>query len=197
MQFSIHRFESVSSTNDLAAAMASDGAPEGTVVIAHEQTAGRGRLGRRWSSSQGGLYLSIVLRPGLPIERHQEIGYVASLAACEAVRRVSGLDARIKPPNDVLIGPRKVSGILVEAKQQPAAIVVGIGVNVNTRSFPPEIADFATSIATEVGHPFALNDVEEALLSSLGARYEQLRRGGFDPILQAWEQLREGCSNES
>jgi len=198
MQYTIHRFESVTSTNDVVIGMAEDGAPEGTVVIAREQTAGRGRRGRKWQSSAGGLYLSIVLRPGLPIERHQEIAYVASLAACEAVRRVSGLDARIKQPNDILLNGRKVCGILVEARAargrggeraRGRPVVVGIGVNVNNAEFPPEIAGKATSIALEVGHAVSLKKMEEALLSSLGARYEQLLSEGFESVFQAWTEV--------
>jgi len=207
MTFTIHRFESVSSTNDLAIRMAEEGAPEGTVVVALEQTAGKGRYGRHWVSPAGGLYLSIILRPDVPFDRFWQIAFVSSLAACEAIGEVSGLDARIKWPNDVLLNGRKVCGILVEARgterptsnvqgptskvQRPTrtAVVVGIGMNVNNEAFPGEIAETATSIALEVGHPISMAKAEESLLSHLDARYEQYVRDGFDPILEAWRVL--------
>ena len=214
-QWVIRRFESVASTNDVAIRMADERAPEGTVVIAGEQTAGKGRLGRSWSSPAGeGLYLSAILRPDLPFDQVWQTGFVASVAAAEAIGEVSGLPAQIKWPNDILLSGRKVCGILVEARksaassQQPAVspqsairnpksqipnlrcpIVVGIGVNVNNSSFPAEIAQKATSVALEVGHPIKLQKVEEAVLSRLHTRYTQHLSEGFAPILEAWKNL--------
>ena len=119
MNFTIHRFEKLASTNDTAANMAEDGAPEGTVVAAGEQTAGRGRHGRRWSSPEGeGLYLSVILRPEIPFDRLWQTAFLASLAAAEAVRQVSGLTPEIKWPNDVLLNGRKVCGILTETRRR-------------------------------------------------------------------------------
>lgn len=193
MQYAIHRFESVTSTNDIAIRMAEEGAPEGTVVVAREQTAGRGRRGRSWSSPPGtGLYLSVVLQPGLTCEQLWQMAFVASVAAAEAVGRASGLPARIKWPNDVLLNERKACGILVEARKpsarggQPTAIV-GIGLNVNTEEFPPEIAQTATSIALELGRPVPVAHVEDALLASLDARYGMYLAEGFAPVFQAWK----------
>jgi BirA family biotin operon repressor/biotin-[acetyl-CoA-carboxylase] ligase len=203
----VHRFESVSSTNDVAVGMAEEGAPEGTVVIALEQTAGKGRYGRHWVSPAGGLYLSIILRPDVPFDKLWQTAFVSSLAACEAIGEVSGLDARIKWPNDVLLNGRKVCGILVEARgtsvqgsrfkvqssrfkvRGSISAVVGIGANVNNEAFPAEIAETATSIALEVGHPISMAKAEESLLSRLGARYEHYVQDGFDPILEAWRIL--------
>lgn len=188
MRFTIHRFDSVSSTNDVAA-----GRPEGTVIIAAEQTAGKGRLGRSWTSPPGeGLYLSIVLRPPLPFDRLWQTAFVVSLAACEAIRQVSGLDARIKWPNDILIGDRKVCGILIETRGRGDAetrrpVIAGIGINVNNQSFPPDFN--ATSIAIEIGHQIPMADVEESLLARLDARYSRFLTDGFPPILEAWKAL--------
>lgn len=217
MRFTIHRYESAASTNDLAIRMAEQGAPEGTVIIAREQTAGRGRRGRSWLSPSGGLYLSAILRPDLPFEQLWQMAFVASVAAAEAVGDVSGLPARIKWPNDVLINGRKVCGILVEAQPaclrrasrqlkqipdagyrmpepqsaicNPKSVIVGVGINVNVPEFPPEIAQEATSIAIELGHPIALEDVEKSLLALLDARYAQYLAEGFAPAFDAWKAL--------
>jgi len=195
MEFIIHRFESVTSTNDVAARLADEGAPEGTVVVAREQTAGKGRHGRSWSSPAGeGLYLSLVLRPEVPFERVCELAFVTSVAAADAVKLVSGLPARIKWPNDVLLGDRKVCGILIEARRQSAvcglqSVVVGIGMNVNNQEFPPEISQTATSIALERGGSASLEEAEEKLLSCLGAWYGKYLREGFAPILREWRIL--------
>ena len=189
MIFTVHRYHSVSSTNDVAA-----GQPEGTVIIAGEQTAGKGRRGRKWSSPPGeGLYLSIVLHPSLPYNKLWQMAFVVSLAACEAIREVSGLDARIKLPNDILIRSRKVCGILIESKPlphshtptPPYSVVAGIGINVNNQSFPPDLN--ATSLALELGRTISMADMENALLRCLDARYEQFRSEGFAPILEVWK----------
>ena len=203
MKYTIHRYESVTSTNDLAVRMAEEGAPEGTVVVAREQTAGRGRRGRRWSSPPGsGLYLSFILRPACPMEYLWQVGFVASLAAADAIAQVSGLPARIKWPNDILLGGRKVCGILVEARKQSAvcglqsavcsllpAVIVGVGINVNTPTFPSEITEKATSIAIELGYQIAVGEVEEALLTALNKWYSTYLEHGFAPIIRAWKKL--------
>jgi len=124
MEFIVQRFGAVSSTNDIAIRMAEEGAPEGTVVVAGEQTAGRGRHGRNWSSPAGeGLYISVILRPDLPFDRLWQMAFIAAVSAAEAIRQASGLEARIKWPNDILLNDRKVCGILIEAasRQPPAA----------------------------------------------------------------------------
>ncbi|HET6454274.1 MAG TPA: biotin--[acetyl-CoA-carboxylase] ligase [Armatimonadota bacterium] len=191
MNFAIHRFDSVASTNDVALQMAD--APEGTVIIAGEQTSGKGRRGRKWSSPPGeGLYLSIVLHPSLPYDKLWQMAFVVSLAACEAIREVSGLDARIKQPNDILINARKVCGILIETRGHGDAgtrgfVVIGIGINVNNQSFPPDLN--ATSLALELGRTFSMPDMENALLRCLDARYEQFLTDGFQPILELWKAL--------
>ena len=192
----VHRLESVTSTNDVTARMAREGAPEGTVVVAREQTAGRGRHGRSWSSPPGGLYLSIIFRPHLPFEDLWQMAFLAAVASAEAVGQVSGLPARIKWPNDVLLGGRKVCGILIEAPGPAASkseisspVVVGIGINVNNQEFDPEISQTATSIALEAGRQIAVEEVEEALLPRLDARYSRYVAGGFGPILREWRNL--------
>lgn len=198
MRYTIQRFQQLDSTNTAAARMAEDGAPGGTVVVAEEQSAGRGRHGRQWSSPPGtGLYLSVVLRPPQQQELWQ-FGFAVSLAVADAIGRVTGTDPRTKWPNDVLINGRKVCGILIEAKLDHShtptpphshTVVVGIGINVNTPGFPPDIASKATSLAIETGRTIDLGEVESALLDSLDARYEQLLCEGFQAILGSWRDI--------
>ena len=139
------------STNDVARALAADGAPDGTIVIADVQSAGRGRLGRAWHSPPGvGLYLSALLRPGGPLDSVGRYGLVAAVAACEACREVAGSEVTLKWPNDVVAAGRKLAGILSEARSDGSAIdlVVGIGVNVNhaAHDFTDELRDQAVSL---------------------------------------------------
>ncbi len=193
MQYTIHRLETVTSTNDVALGMIEEGAPEGTVVVADEQIGGRGRRGRQWISPPGtGLYLSVVLRPSVPSSKVWQLAFVASLAAAEAIRWSARLEPQIKWPNDVLLNGSKLCGILIESGRSPSspepAVVVGIGINVNTLEFPPEIADRATSIAAEKGEAISIRVVERMLLESVRRRYEQYLAEGFRPILNSWMQ---------
>jgi BirA family biotin operon repressor/biotin-[acetyl-CoA-carboxylase] ligase len=142
------------STNDEAKSAARSGAPHGATFIAESQTAGRGRQGRAWLSARGeNVLLSVVVRLPCPPERLPLLSLVAGLAACEAIARsvTNGAEVRLKWPNDVLIGERKVCGVLVEAQQK--ALVVGAGINVHTRAFPEAIADRATSVALHSSVP--------------------------------------------
>jgi BirA family biotin operon repressor/biotin-[acetyl-CoA-carboxylase] ligase len=168
----------VDSTNAVAAAMAAEGAAEGTVVAADSQTAGRGRLQRRWvSPNLGNLYFSIILRPPTGPERVSQVGLVAAAALHRALTgECPGLRAGIKWPNDILAGDRKLAGILCEAKSEADIIhyaVVGIGINVNARSFPKELGETATSIRRETG-----SDCDRPLLLAavLDAFEEDYRR---------------------
>ncbi len=159
----IYYFRKVASTNDFAKEKASEGAGEGTLVIAEEQTRGRGRQGRRWVSPPGtGLWFSLVLRPGIsPIEA-SGITPIAAVSAANAIEEVTGLPARIKWPNDILIGGKKACGILTELGSEPGAshyVVVGIGINVNTSSFPEEIEDKATSLKESLGREVSRTEV--------------------------------------
>lgn len=194
MNYVVHRFESVASTNELALRMAREGAPEGTVVVGREQTAGRGRYGREWFSPSGlGLYLTLLLRPDMPLDNVWQFGFVASLAAAEAVSDVSRLPARVKWPNDVLLNGKKLCGILVEAQQSAVGsqlcVVIGIGVNVLPSDFPPEFVERASSIAFEAKRPVSIEETENALLARLDSRCEELRSRGSDAILESWRRL--------
>src|SRR5215475_1465073 len=139
------RFDSVSSTNDVAKDFASSGASEGLCVIAKEQIAGRGRQGRTWSSPAGeGLYMSVVLRPAIKPSDAGMITLASAIAVAETLRLDYETDAEIKWPNDVLLRGRKICGILIESAVQDDRldyIVLGIGVNTSQSSFPEEVAN--------------------------------------------------------
>lgn len=146
--------KTVDSTNEEIKRRANNNADSGLVVISCEQTAGKGRLGRSWSSNEGGVYFSILLRPELPPNDVSGITLAAGLGVCLAIRKFTGLKAMIKWPNDVIIGNKKICGILTEMTAQTDMVdyvVIGIGINVLNDSFPEEISKKATSLKIESG----------------------------------------------
>ncbi len=147
--------QTVDSTNEEMKRLARKGAENGLIVAAECQTAGKGRFCRTWSSEMdGGLYFSLLLRPELPPADIASITLAAGFGVCLAVRNFTGIDARIKWPNDVIVGKKKICGILTEMAAQSDRIdyvVIGIGINVNKEQFPEEIADRATSLMLETG----------------------------------------------
>lgn len=176
----IHRFDEVGSTNDIALDMARSGAPEGTAVVARSQSHGRGRRGRQWVAQPGeNVFLSVILRPDVPLNRYSELSFVAAVAVARLIQGC-GLTPSVKWPNDVRVHDRKIAGILVEAAE--GAAVVGIGVNVQQTEFPEEIADTATSIAREGGSCTDVESATQSLLTQLFAVYEL----PFEEILTQW-----------
>ena len=170
----VKRVGETASTNDLAARE-----PVGTVVVADLQTAGQGRFGRRWHSPRGGLYLSAHVEPRHPAW----LTAMSALAAGDAVRAVAEREPRIRFPNDLMIHDRKLCGILIQARAPTA--VIGIGLNVNIESFPPEIE--ATSLRIETGRTFDLDSVAREVIAGLDrwlaadphdVRAEYVRRDG-------------------
>lgn len=188
------------STNSDAARAGRAGAPEGTVVIADSQRRGRGRLGRSWASPPGvNLYCSVLLRPRLPAEESALLPLVAGIAVAEAVDGSTESRAGLKWPNDVVVGGRKIAGILCEMEVDGGAhfVVVGMGVNLNgdRESFPPEIRPLATSALLETGRPVERARFAADLLSALDARYEGFLHDGFSALLPAWSErdVLRGC----
>lgn len=159
------------STNNDALAAARNGAPHGSVYFADEQMAGRGRGDHAWHSAAGeGLYVSVLLRPQIPAARLALLPLVAGLAAADAIRSTSDLTVDLRWPNDLLIGPRKTGGILVEAHTEGSAVtfaVVGIGINVHQRSFDPSLSTAATSLDTEADRRIPRQHLLVSLLKSL------------------------------
>lgn len=176
-------FESIPSTMPEAARLASEGAQAGTVVVAEEQTAGQGRLGRSWySQKEAGVYVSFVLRPGTAQGALQMVTLAAGLAAQEAVERVSGVRCRIKWPNDLMADGRKCGGILCQTAEQ--AVIVGIGINVNHTEFPPELAHIATSLRMQTGRVTAREDLLVELAERLDHYCGILEEEGGETILR-------------
>lgn len=190
----VHR-STVDSTNRLAAELARGGAAEGTTVVAEQQTAGRGRLGRTWvSPASVNLYASIVLRPRIPPLEVPRLTLVAGLAVAEAIRDSGPFEPRIKWPNDVLLDGRKVAGILTELEAEADRVrfvIVGIGVNLNaTRAdFPPELRTKATSLALASGAPVDRAAFTGRLLTRLDAAYAAFLDGGFAALRHRYEEL--------
>ncbi len=163
--------KTVDSTNEEIKRLAREGAQEGLVVASEEQTAGKGRFGRLWSSgNDGGLYFSFLLKPELPPADLASITLAVGYAVCLAVRECTGLDARIKWPNDIIIGNKKLCGILTEMAAQSDRIdyvIPGIGINVNNREFPEHISSKATSIYMETGEMTDRSEFLRELLKKL------------------------------
>jgi BirA family transcriptional regulator, biotin operon repressor / biotin---[acetyl-CoA-carboxylase] ligase len=168
----LHYSPTTGSTNEDALAAAGNAAPHGSVFFADEQTAGRGRSGNAWHSNAGqGLYVSVLLRPQLPAARLALLPFAAGLAAAAAIHSVSGLTVDLRWPNDLLIGPRKTGGILIEAQTQskglPHAVVLGIGINVHQCEFPAGLATPATSLDLASGRRISRQSLLIALLKSV------------------------------
>ncbi len=182
--------DTVGSTNDEAKRLARQGAAEGTLVWAMEQTAGRGRRGRSWSSPRGNLYASLILRPASPPDRAAQLGFVAALAVGDALLEVvpglAGLAC--KWPNDVLAGGRKIAGILLESEmgdgENLAFLVVGVGVNLV--SAPPDAEFRATSVAGEGCLPPTPRAALETFARRFDAWTRRWRAEGFGPVRDAW-----------
>lgn len=181
--FDVRHYDSIGSTSDEAWRLAGEGAPHGTVVHADEQTAGRGRLSRRWVSPPGNLYLSIVLRPAAPTGRHAEIGFVAALAVADAVASLLPRQASVtlKWPNDVLVNEGKIAGILLE--QADDALILGIGLNVLQA---PAGVSYKVSTIAGCGGLATVDGAREKLLAALGNWLEVWQQHGFEPIRSAW-----------
>lgn len=162
--------KTVDSTNEEIKRRAQKNAESGLVVIACNQTAGKGRLGRSWFSSDGGIYFSVLLRPELPPNDISGITLAAGLGVCVAIRKLTGLNAMIKWPNDVIIGNKKVCGILTEMTAQTDMVdfvVVGIGINVLNDSFPEEISNKVTSLKMETEEQINLSQLMREIISVL------------------------------
>ena len=184
------RFESLPSTNTELARLASEGAAEGLAIVAEEQTAGRGRLQRAWSSPKGaGLYFSILLRPGIAPDQWPLLTFMAALAVGDALNEACGVETDIKWPNDLLSGERKICGILAEAIETPSgrAVIVGIGINLTEAAFPAELGAIATSVSQASGREPEREAILAALLRALSRWYSLLHEpGGREKIVAAW-----------
>ena len=185
-----HHYLRVASTNDTARRLAEAGAVEGTVVVAEEQTGGRGRLGRTWLSRKGkDILLSLVLRPHVDPAQAPGLNLVVGLAASQAVGEVAGIPTDLKWPNDVLIPGGKCCGVLTEMNADPGKIhfvIVGVGINVNGTSLPKSIAGQASTLEQASGGPVPRPRLVAALLNRLEALYLVFLDRGLRPLLERW-----------
>jgi len=177
----LHHFPSLESTNTRLLEAAANGAPEGTLYLADEQTLGRGRSGHAWHSEPGvGLYLSALAKPSLRLTNALWISLATGLAAQAAIKSATGLTIDLRWPNDLLYANKKLGGILVEAAVEPDAdatlryAVIGIGININHETFPPELAQLATSLRLATGQEQSRNTLLIALLRALDFELTQL-----------------------
>jgi BirA family biotin operon repressor/biotin-[acetyl-CoA-carboxylase] ligase len=179
------------STNALARTLAAHGAPEGTLVITEEQTAGRGRRGRSWISPAGAnLLFSLLLRPPLEGERVFVLTMVLALAGLKAIKRVAGVNAMIKWPNDLYVGAKKLAGVLTEFSVREKKVdwaVLGMGMNVGWHPEVPQGSGApATSLLEETGQPVSRNELLVEILKGFEALYRDVLRGSMEALYDEW-----------
>lgn len=188
-------FDEVDSTQNIAARLAEGNAPEGTLVIAEQQLNGRGRLGRAWVSPKGkGVYMSLILRPTIPLPYTPQLTLLVAVALCRALKQLTGLAIGIKWPNDLLIEGKKISGILLEsyAEEERLRYVIagiGIGVNLDKQDYPEEMLQHATSLKIAMGQEVSRTAVITGFMQELESMYELYNQEGFGPIKSLWEAL--------
>ncbi len=180
----------ITSTIDYARQWLREGAPHGAVVIAEAQSAGRGRLGRHWASPKGGLWLSLIARPGIDPAKAGRLGMAMAIASAEAISAASGCEALLKWPNDVMLEGKKVGGVLVEAviadeHLTEAILSVGINVNVCLTELPEELRTTATSLLEETGRTYDLDAIAGRLLQSLDGLWPSVTGDGA-ALIAAW-----------
>ncbi len=192
-------FEVIDSTNTYMRQAALAGAPDGTVAVANQQTDGRGRMGRSFQSPRNqGIYLTALLRPGLPAEQLPSVTALAGVAVCDAVEQVCGLRPGIKWPNDPVVGEKKICGILTELFIDPAmdtpALALGIGLNVHQRpdDFSPDVAAMAASLDMVLGRTISRPALAAAEIRALDRLYRALVNGKTGDYLDAF---RRDCVN--
>jgi BirA family transcriptional regulator, biotin operon repressor / biotin---[acetyl-CoA-carboxylase] ligase len=190
----IRVFQETTSTNDVIEKLARDNVPEGVVVFAESQSKGRGRLGRKWfSPAQKGLWFSILLRPKLRPQEATQLTVAAATALRRAIERATGLKAKIKWPNDILINGKKSAGILTELTAEldrVKHVILGIGVDVNfsAADLPTELRKLATSLKIETGKTISRGDLAVQILRELDHDYTRICSGKFESVADEWEE---------
>ena len=189
-------FNRIDSTNAYLKSIAPDGAPDGTVAVAAEQTAGRGRRGRTFQSAAGkGVYLSVLLRPQLAAEQLMPLTGLCAVAMCDAVERVCGVRPQIKWTNDLVLNGKKLGGILTELGMENGMlsyVIIGIGINVSQQAedFEGEVAELATSLKRELCREVSKNELAAAMIEALDALYADIRSGDTADYVKRY---RRGC----
>ncbi|MGF7049909.1 BirA family biotin operon repressor/biotin-[acetyl-CoA-carboxylase] ligase [Paenibacillus sp. DS2015] len=185
--------KSTVSTQNEARALAETGASEGTLVVAEEQTGGKGRIGRKWFSPFGkGIWMSLILRPQQPLQYTPQLTLLTGVAVCRAIRKLTRLDVGIKWPNDLLLNDRKVCGILLESAAEDEVVrycIAGIGIsaNLDCEDFPDDLQSIATSLKIESGVAVDRTVLIATIMEELELLYELYCLKGFQPIASLWE----------
>ncbi len=188
----INYHDTVDSTNKIAKELGLQGYSEGALVVAEEQTRGRGRLDHQWSSPRGGAWFSLLLRPALAPEKAPLLTLLVAVSIVRGIEEAAGLSAGIKWPNDIFIKGKKLAGILTEISAEVELInfvVVGMGINVNNHRncFPGDIREIATSLVEEKGEVFPRPQIVGAVLNQLETLYDQAREDGFSRVVEEWK----------
>jgi len=190
-------YECVGSTQDILHEWAREGAPEGALVIAERQTSGRGRMGRSWVSPAGkGVWMSLLLRPELPLAQAPQLPLLASGALARGIKTATGLAVAVKWPNDLMLDGRKVCGVLLESSAENERLVyvvtgIGISANLDPEDFPGELKEKATSLKMAGGREADRIVLIAAVLEAFEELYDLYREKGFAPIRLMWEALAE------
>lgn len=185
-------YQEVSSTNTVAANLASAGASEGTIVLSQSQSAGRGRLNRQWACPpHQGILMSLILRPRIEIQYIPQLTLLGGVVVAETIREVTGLKAGIKWPNDIVINGKKVCGILAESSLSsgtPLYVIIGFGINVNLdpEELPPDCSATSTSLKAELGHSISRLLLIKRFVSIWNERYQYFLANGPDEMRQKW-----------
>lgn len=182
---------SVSSTQHVAHRLDAEGAKTGTVVVADEQTGGRGRLGRTWLSPPNtGIWMSLLLRPKVELRKAPQLTLVTAIAVVRGIEKVTGIEVDIKWPNDLLLNGKKIAGILTEMQADPDhvnSVIIGVGLNVNQISFPPVMKEIATSLLIETNERYPRAEIIAEILKEFEWLYETYLTKGFAFLKPLWE----------
>ncbi|HET7629290.1 MAG TPA: biotin--[acetyl-CoA-carboxylase] ligase [Bacillales bacterium] len=189
----VHFYDQVASTQEIAHKYAREGEPEGTLIVSDEQTVGRGRLGRPWHSpKRSGIWMSLILRPPIPPQQAPQLTLLAAVGIVKGLYKAADLQCEIKWPNDILVEGKKLVGILTELQADPDrvhSVIVGIGMNVNTEreQFPGELREIATSIRAETGKVVDRAALLQQILFETERLYEAYLQEGFHLVKLLWE----------
>ncbi len=190
----IYFFKEVSSTNVVARELANEGAPEGTIIIAESQRSGKASRGKKWISPSGGVWMTMILRPEVEPNKAPQLTLVTGVAVAETLIQECGLDVEIKWPNDILIGDKKVCGILTEVNAdvdnvEYVLVGVGIDLNVDLDIFPPELRGSTTSLQAELEREIRGAELIQKFLQNFENNYNEFKAGNFHDILNKWRKL--------
>lgn len=191
-------YDETDSTNNRAKEAGNNKEPHGTLFVADMQMAGKGRRGRVWKSPSGSsIYMTILLYPDISPVKAPQLTLIMAIAVAEGIREVTGLETKIKWPNDIVVNGKKICGILTEMSTEIDYInhvVIGIGINVNMESFPEDIAKTATSLRIEAGKEFRRFELIAAIMEHFEKAYEAVcKAGSLEPIMEDYNRLLVNC----